>query len=232
MGLRIDSLFQSAYEQFIAYHSSFQKEASLRRLQDGHGHAEKLFLKLVWWPAFGSFTDLYPEYEVKDFRDGYRFLDFAFLKHTLKLAIEIDGFTTHASQISRSQFSDQLLRQNHLILDGWKILRFSYDDVNEHPRRCQQILQQFMGLYLGMTPATTLSMSYIEKEVLRYALTLEGERYLSIHDVCEVLAVKDYKARQVLRLMHEKKLLESVGKGTLRLKYFRVSSEAQQQLFI
>jgi very-short-patch-repair endonuclease len=48
-------------------------------------------------------------------------------------------------KLSRQQFSDQLIRQNHLIIDGWKVLRFSLDDVKERPRMCEQLVQQFMG---------------------------------------------------------------------------------------
>ncbi|CAH1214344.1 hypothetical protein PAECIP111891_04077 [Paenibacillus allorhizoplanae] len=220
--------FEVAHDVFIAYHASTRKGDSLRRLLEGHSHAEKLFLLQVWWPAFKHFNDLHPEYEVKDFRDGTRFLDFAFIKHTLKLAIEIDGFTTHASQISRSQFSDHLIRQNHLIIDGWRILRFSYDDIKDRPRMCQQILQQFMGRYLGMNDASVKVISYVEKEVLRYAINLET--LLTIQDVCQVLSIKEQKARRVLKVMLEKELLESVGKGTQRIKYYRPTAEALEQL--
>ncbi|WP_246302814.1 endonuclease domain-containing protein [Paenibacillus plantarum] len=220
--------FEVAHDGFIAYHASTRKGDSLRRLLDGHSHAEKLFLLQVWWPAFKHFNDLHPEYEVKDFRDGTRFLDFAFIKHTLKLAIEIDGFTTHASQISRSQFSDHLIRQNHLIIDGWRILRFSYDDIKDRPRMCQQVLQQFMGRYLGMNDDSVQLISYVEKEVLRYAINLET--LLTIQDVCQVLSIKEQKARRVLKVMLEKELLESAGKGTQRIKYYRPTAEALEQL--
>lgn len=220
--------FEVAHSSYIAYHASTRKGDSLRRLLEGHSHAEKLFLLHVWWPAFHHFNDLHPEYEVKDFRDGTRFLDFAFIKHTLKLAIEIDGFTTHASQISRSQFSDQLIRQNHLIIDGWRILRFSYDDIKDRPRMCQQILQQFMGRYLSMNDVPVKSMSYVEKEILRFALN--SKNLVTTHDVCQVLAIEAQKARQLLKVMHEKNMLEPVGKGTQRIRYYRPTAEILQQM--
>ncbi|MGO4498019.1 endonuclease domain-containing protein [Paenibacillus sp. 2RAB27] len=220
--------FEVAHDGFIAYHASTRKGDSLRRLLEGHSHAEKLFLLQVWWPAFKHFNDLHPEYEVKDFRDGTRFLDFAFIKHTLKLAIEIDGFTTHASQISRSQFSDHLIRQNHLIIDGWRILRFSYDDIKDRPRMCQQILQQFMGRYLGMNDGSVQLISYVEKEVLRYAINSDNP--LTTQDVCQVLAIESQKARQLLKVMHVKNMLEPAGKGTKRIRYYRPTAEILQQL--
>lgn len=112
------SLFNKSYEAFIQEHSSKRKGERLRRLIEGHNHAEQLFLKQVWWRALGEFLYLHPEFEVKDFRDGTRYIDFAYIRQGLKLAIEIDGYSSHASQINRTQFSDGLIRQNHLIIDG------------------------------------------------------------------------------------------------------------------
>ncbi|WP_326075629.1 hypothetical protein [Paenibacillus alba] len=101
-----DHLVQ-AVDSFLSGHLARRSGERYRRLKEGHGHAEKTFLLHVWWPAFGNFKDLHPEYEVKDFRDGLRFLDFAYLRPPLKLAIEIDGYAAHSSQMSRTQFSDQ-----------------------------------------------------------------------------------------------------------------------------
>ncbi|MGO4549093.1 hypothetical protein AB4Z29_30325 [Paenibacillus sp. 2TAB23] len=137
--------FHAIHERWLGVHLTEREGESKRRLLQGHGHAEKLFLEAVWFPAFFELEGLAPEYEIADFRDGIRFLDFAYIKNGLRLAIEIDGYRSHAAETSRWQFSDSLMRQNHLILDGWKLLRFSYDDIKEKPRMCQQLLQQFMG---------------------------------------------------------------------------------------
>ncbi|TXK74458.1 DUF559 domain-containing protein [Paenibacillus sp. N3.4] len=155
----MNDYFHEAHQAFLSEHAIKRSGERLRRLKEGHGHAEKMFLQHVWWKAFGNFNNLHPEYEIKDFRDGTRFLDFAFLRPSLRLTIEIDGYGSHSSQISRSQFSDQWNRQNHLIIDGWKILRFSFDDVKERSRMCEQTLQQFMGRYLGETGQQKLALN-------------------------------------------------------------------------
>ncbi|HEX6987838.1 MAG TPA: DNA-binding response regulator, partial [Bacillota bacterium] len=126
--------FEPALQEFLAYHRSVRKGERLRRLVDGLGHGEELFLQKVWWPAFGSFRDLHPEYEITDFDGRSRFLDFAYLSGETRLAIEIDGYGPHVTSLSRWQFVNQLRRQNHLILDGWAVLRFSYDEITEQPR--------------------------------------------------------------------------------------------------
>jgi hypothetical protein len=59
---------------------------------DAFGHAEKTFVEKVERLAFGHFRQLHPEYEVSDFKDGFRYLDFAYLRSGLKLAIDIDGY--------------------------------------------------------------------------------------------------------------------------------------------
>ncbi|KQX49271.1 hypothetical protein ASD40_12705 [Paenibacillus sp. Root444D2] len=218
----------TAHENYLSQHLAIRKGERLRRLKEGHGHAEKAFLHQVWWPAFGNFNDLHPEYEVKDFRDGTRFLDFAFLRHSLKLAIEIDGYGTHSSQISRTQFADQCNRQNHLIIDGWKILRFSYDDVKDRPRMCEQTLQQFMGRYLGGTSPQNFRMNYIEKEMFRFALALS--RSFTPQDVCDVLSIKKQKARLILKDMLEKELIQVAGKGIQRIRTYHLTPSVLQNL--
>lgn len=213
--------FEQAHLTFIAKHITLRKGARLRRLEEGHGHAEKIFLQQVWWRAFGHFQDLHPEYEIKDFRDGTRFLDFAFLRQSLKLAIEIDGFGPHFSDISRSQFSDQLIRQNHLILDGWKVLRFSYDDVNSRPRMCEQMLQQCIGRHFSEIYSHVITLNVIEKEIIRYAHSLG--RAIRPADIQKFLHVGQRKAQQTLKGMYEKSLLEPSGEGLYRIRCYKVN---------
>ncbi len=140
-----DPVLETAYQLWLEQHIRARKGERKRRLLNGLGHIEKLFITLVWWPAFGSLEHLYPEYEVYDFKDGSRFLDFAYLQHGLFICIEIDPYGTHYSKISRWQYDDNLNRHNDLMIDGWKILRFSRDQVADHPRHCQQKLQQAFG---------------------------------------------------------------------------------------
>ncbi|OCT14692.1 hypothetical protein A8709_10890 [Paenibacillus pectinilyticus] len=217
------SLFEKSYEVFLQQHYSSRKGERLRRLKEGHGHAEQLFIKHVWWKALGEFQYLHPEYEVKDFRDGTRYLDFAYIRQALKLAIEIDGYNTHSSQISRTQFSDQLIRQNHLVIDGWKILRFSYDDVKDRPRMCEQILLQFLGKYFGEHregQGQVGELSVVEREICRLALS--AEKPVTPRVLCELFRFGVKKSRRILHQMLEKNLLVAAGEGKQRIKCYRL----------
>ncbi|MDF2937334.1 MAG: hypothetical protein K0Q90_2707 [Paenibacillaceae bacterium] len=141
--------YEREYAAFLEHQQKGRSGESLRRLQEGHGYLEQLFLQQVWWPAMGSFEHLFAEYEVSGLVQGFRFLDFAYLRPPYRLCFELDGFGSHAKDLNRWQFADQLQRQNHLILEDWKVFRFALDDVKERPQRCQQFIQQLLGKYYG-----------------------------------------------------------------------------------
>lgn len=151
-----DSSFEAAFQRWMETQIRQSKGERRARLKKGLGHAEYTFVSRLWWPAFGNLDHLHAEFEVHDFKDGVRYLDFAFILPGLKLCIEIDGFSTHGRNLTRWQFDDQLDRQNDLILDDWKILRFSYDRIKENPRYCQQKLLQALGRWGARKPELDL----------------------------------------------------------------------------
>lgn len=213
--------FDIAYNEFFKKHKKQRRGERLRRLTEGHGHAEKLFMEQVWWPAFGHFDNMHPEYEINDFKDGIRYLDFALVRDRLRLALEIDGYGPHLQKISRTQFSDQWIRQNHLVIDGWKILRFSYDDVKERPRMCEQLIQQFMGRWFNGQMETTGRLSSEEEDILQHAIRLN--RRFTPKDVCLQLDVEQQKARKLLHGLLEKGLLMPGGRGQRRIHSYQLS---------
>ncbi|MGZ9583995.1 DNA-binding response regulator [Paenibacillus marinisediminis] len=214
-------MFDHSYDSWYGRHLHDSSGNRRERLANGHGYAEKLFLQNVWFPALKSFDHLHPEYEVSDFKDGSRYIDFAYIRFPLKLAIEIDGYGPHSAKLSRSQFSDSLLRQNHLTMDGWRILRFSYDDINEKPRMCEQLLQQFMGIWSFGSNTAISYEEYLEQEVLKYALQLD--RKLNTKDVCDLLQIHTRKANLILRNMLHKGSLLPGGEGTKLVRVFQVN---------
>lgn len=160
--------FASEYESFIQSHIRRRTGERRRRLKDGHGLSERIFVEKVWWPAFGHFDGLHPEYEVFDFKDGYRYIDFAYIHEHFRVAIEIDGLGTHWRNITQWQFSDHLQRQNHLVIDGWHVLRFPFEEVDQRPRLCQQTVHQLMGRLLGGTTLDMSTLSVLDREIVRF----------------------------------------------------------------
>jgi very-short-patch-repair endonuclease len=131
-------------QQFI---EQFEREARMNgSYRNKLGKFELLFLEGVWGPAFQyNFSGLKAEYPLKDFKGGQRFVDFVFIKQNIRLLVEIDGFTTHARDISPGDFDDHLTRQNDLILAGWLLLRFSSNQVEKRTQICQRQIMQAIG---------------------------------------------------------------------------------------
>ncbi|WP_336785275.1 DNA-binding response regulator [Paenibacillus sp. MMO-177] len=157
-------MFDSYYEEWLAVQLKAGSSDRQRRLRE-HGYAERIFMEQVWVPAIGQSEYLHGEYEVSDFKDGVRLLDFAYVRHPYRIAIEIDGYGPHCRDIDRRGFADRLLRQNHLMLDGWVVLRFSFDDVKERPRQCQQMLQQMLGKLYSQEAGKDMTLH--QREIIR-----------------------------------------------------------------
>ncbi len=211
---------EALYEQWLQSQLQSGGSERKRRLSEER-HAEDLFLKQVWLPAIGQLDHLHAEYEVDDYKDGPRFLDYAYLREPYKICIEIDGYGPHFRDADHRQFADNLMRQNHLILDGWIVIRFSYDDVRSKPRQCQQFLQQLFGKLLSLTPNTNLTLQ--QKEILRYMSITQNR--ISPKEVKDLLQVGDKAARSRLRELVEKKLLTSASSGTSRVRYYTLTSQ-------
>ncbi|PYF07634.1 response regulator transcription factor [Ureibacillus chungkukjangi] len=218
--------FDEEYQGFLNAHLQARSGERLRRLQEGHNQAEMLFLKQVWWPIFFNFKYLHPEYEVDDFKDGKRYLDYAYIRPGIRICFEVDGYGPHLKSISRWQFSDNLERQNQLVIDGWTVIRFSYDQVKEQPRRCQQIVQQVIGQWLGDEQNQT-ALSTVEKEVLRLAIR-KGEAIYP-KEVEKYLRLSDKTVRNILSRLVEKKMLLPAS-GIKRVRSYRLGVQIKHPI--
>lgn len=219
--------FEEEYEIFMNAHLQVRTGERLRRLQEGHNHAEILFLRQVWWPIFNHFRYLHPEYEVDDFKDGKRYLDFAYIRPAIRICFEIDGYGPHLRNISRWQFADNLERQNQLVIDGWTVIRFSYDQVKEQPRRCQQIVQQVIGRWLGDELNQT-ALTVLEKEVLRLAIQ-KGESIAPI-EIEKQLKLSDKTVKKILSNLVDKKMLIPAS-GTVRIRSYRLGDQIKRPFY-
>lgn len=221
--------YKATYESWLEQEKNISSKERQRRLKNGLGTAESTFLENVWWPLMGDFCHLHPEYEVTDYSGAGRFLDFAYLRGGIKLAIEIDGFTTHAKNINRHQFSYQLHRQNVLTVDGWDILRFAYDDTADHPRRCQRTIQQYMGSRFATslhTPGSTPRITAIDREVVRLARSLPHP--LSPKDVQQHLSISRTTAYHHIRRLVARGWLIPAS-GTMRIRTYELAEVLRHQ---
>ncbi len=221
VSVQMSAELASAYEKWMEKLRSKSKGERKRRLASNKNHAERLFVKQVWWPAFGHFNSLQAEYEVKDFKEGWSYLDFAYVTEGYKICIEIDGFGPHWRDINRFQFSDYLMRQNHLVIDGWYILRFSYDDIVEKPRVCQQVIQQLIGKLSMAALELDNMLSPLERLIMGMAISLSTP--LTPKYATERLGIhRDTVARHIKSLVR-KELLVPTRLDVKRVSSYRVN---------
>ncbi|WP_337104423.1 DNA-binding response regulator [Paenibacillus sp. YIM B09110] len=223
------TLFEETHMQWYEKHLMQRKGERLRRLKEGHAHAEQMFVRNVWWPAFGHFANLHPEFEIKDFSEGFRYLDFAFVKNHVRIAIEVDGYGPHVRNISRRQFSDQWVRQMHLTNDGWIVVRVSYDDIEQRPRLWQQLLQQMMGRLFGESEWRAELIAE-ERDIIRLVRHLD--RPVQLIDVRNLLGCGYRTARNLLLELEQKGWLQTAGRGTKRIHSWRLAPSSASKPYV
>ncbi|OZU89074.1 hypothetical protein CIL03_08645 [Virgibacillus indicus] len=102
---------------------------------------EKDFVEQVFYPYGGenALDYLRVQTPFEDSQAKKRRLDFTIETEKYKYVIEIDGYTYHAdgaARVSPDYFDDLLIKQNDLILNGWKLLRLSYNQIRNEPILC------------------------------------------------------------------------------------------------
>ena len=105
-----------------------------------NSRAEELFVQL-FCEAFGpeKTENLQVQYPCVDIYGRHRYIDFALESPESKIAIEIDGETYHnPSKVSENKYADDLLKQNSLIYDNWKVYRWIYSQLEKQPEKLRQ----------------------------------------------------------------------------------------------
>lgn len=220
--------FEEAHSLYIEGHSSERSGERQGRLLRGHKYAEKLFLQNVWWPLFESLDDLHPEYEVYDWNRKSQFLDFAFLpENGGRFGIECDGFQSHIKDMDRDKFNYSLSRDTFLTGMGWRMLHFSFDDIQQRPEVCRMLLQLALALYLARK-STARELSSDEKDVLRFAWRIG--RPVRPKDVTDQFSINFRTARKLLTALSDKGLLKPVFSKE-RIRYYEVKAMHQDQIW-
>jgi uncharacterized protein YneF (UPF0154 family) len=213
--------FEKLLNRWLEEHCARSTGERKRKLREGLGHAENEFLQKIWWPAFGSFEDLHPEYEVYDMAGKSRFIDFAYMPGHLQVALEMEGYGPHLRNVSRWQFSDDHRRYNQLIIDGWLPLRFSYDDITDHPRLCEQSIRTLLGRWMG-AKTSEFSLTIRERQILQWAVRRGVE--FSPGQLAEELAMSLRHIRTLLHSLSRKGFLQPAS-GRERIRLYRLNRE-------
>lgn len=109
--------------------------------------AEDLFVE-VFSEVFGPENTkyLFIQYPFVDIYGKSRFIDFALKCENENIAIEIDGETYHnPNKISDSKYYDDLLKQNSLVYNNWRVYRWVYKQLKDQKDKVKDELKTFLG---------------------------------------------------------------------------------------
>ncbi len=178
------------HPNLISFIHEWQQEAAARRsYRHTIGTLELYFLEHIWGPAMQwDFNGLTLEYPFKDFKGGSRYADVVYINQGIRIVIELDGFTTHARDISPGEFDDHMYRQNDLLLSGCFLLRFTKRLMERSPEICRRQLVQAIGhwwtlRYGSLNPKLTNIWSIRKQYIVQLAAQRQG--YIK---PCEVAA--------------------------------------------
>jgi len=192
----------------------------------GNSSAEERFIQLfcdVFGPEKGQYV--YLQYPFVDIYGNHRSIDYAFNSADGKVAIEVDGTTWHdPAKVSQDKYTDDLLKQNSMVHEGWKVFRWTDRQLEKSEERVKDELVTFFGNDPHLTLmdddmpqqlGETFALKHHQKEAL-YNLSEMRESGKSIAMLYEatgtgktVTAVSDAKAygKRVLFLAHTKELV-------------------------
>ncbi|MCL7749899.1 transcriptional regulator [Halalkalibacter alkaliphilus] len=197
----------------------FEEKNHRRRelLKNGLGHGTVEFLRHIWFPTIGNFEHLYPEWEVRDFNNGYRYLDLAYMPGGAKGGIEIQGYGPHARDLDIRRFKDLCWRHSLLALDGWTFLPIAYLSIKDETKQCQQLILSFIGKFISMEAPSHLS--WLELEVVRFSRRML--RPITPLEIAKHLSISDRHARKILRRLVEQQILV-VASGKERARTYKL----------
>lgn len=214
--------FDQAYDEWMK--SNIAQEQNHRRreiLENGLGHGTQQFLRSVWFPAVKSFNHLYPEWELRDFNNGYRYLDLAYMPGgDVKGVIEIQGYASHARDLDVRRFKDLCWRHCLLALDDWVFLPIAYLSITDEPGRCQQLVLSFIGKFIATDVPNQLS--WLQAETIRYARRLY--RPFTPSELAAHLQITVQHARRILHILVEWQHLVVVS-GKLRYRMYGLRTQ-------
>lgn len=120
---------------------------TVRANRKGNSGAEERFIELfcdVFGPERGQYV--YMQYPFVDIYGGHRTIDYALHSQEGRIAIEVDGNQWHQPGIvSEDKYHDDLLKQNSLVYEGWKVYRWTSRQIEKTPERIKDELVTFLG---------------------------------------------------------------------------------------
>ena len=134
--------------------------------------SEKLFVNDFLYPMLGpNIRHVEPQHPFLDRSGSCRRIDFAYHGPNAKIALEVNGETYHAEGIIPNEmFDENLFRQNEILRQGYKLVRYSYTQLQSHQWR--EIIQESLrDIFSSSAPellsAYSLKPTPLQEEALQ-----------------------------------------------------------------
>lgn len=224
--------YEEAHRAFMKLHLNSRSGERKGRLARGHKYAEQKFLEQVWWPVIGNFDHLHPEYEISDWNRKSIYLDFAYITPLCRLAIECDGYQSHVKDMDREKFSYSLNRDTFLTGMDWRVVHFSFDDIDQRPELCRMLLKLVLAPHLMHQAADRdekKNLHHIEREII--ALTWRLGAKIKPKDISIFLSISYRTSKNWIEALCKKGVLSPIpGKTGTRVGRYQLSSNAIEYL--
>ncbi|HZG76864.1 MAG TPA: hypothetical protein VEZ72_13515, partial [Paenibacillus sp.] len=207
------STFDAEHEAWYAAARRGRTRRAKEELASGHGPDQRLFLRNVWWPAFGTFEHLHPQYEVPGEEGAAYRLDFAYLRPPFRVAIQVD----------EGRLVGRRAPTERLAADFWIVLRFGLDAIARDPSGCRRSLTDTIDRLYRERASGAERLTPSEKETVR--LAARSLRPTTPTDVMRALQVSDKTARALLKSLVDKRLLRPAGAGLKRIRAYEPAVE-------
>ena len=113
----------------------------------GNSGSEERFIELfceLYGIEKGQYV--YLQYPFLDIYGRHRSIDFAMQTEDGMLAVEVDGNTWHQpGKVSEDKYHDDLLKQNSLVHEGWRVYRWTSRQLDTVPERIKDEMLVFFG---------------------------------------------------------------------------------------
>lgn len=202
----------------------------------GDSGAEERFAQL-FCETFGEEKGqfVYLQHPFVDIYGNHRTIDFAVMTEDGKVAFEIDGETWHnPGKVSQDKYVDDLLKQNSMVYQGWRVFRWTDTQLVKTPDRVKDELITFLGYspaltyFDGDTPAQQGSVfelrEHQEEALARLIKMREAGKTIALVQGAtgsgkSAIGVLDAKqvGKRVLFLAHTKELVEQGSANFERL---------------
>lgn len=120
---------------------------TVRANRTGNSGAEEQFIQLfcdVFGPERGQYV--YMQYPFVDIYGRHHTIDYALNSSEGRIAIEVDGNQWHQpGVVSEDKYHDDLLKQNSLVYESWKVYRWTSRQIERTPERIKDELVTFLG---------------------------------------------------------------------------------------